>query len=135
MLTKIIYLSMFDPSFEESAEEYCQSAFVPQVLKKKIEAFNIPIKVTNAVLMMIEICTEGNPGVSQLMLKEIINTCYLKAGDTVDFDKFVRTYPMQFPLITNPDICSKYDKMWDAQKDEDGNNKCDTVEWWMECFN
>lgn len=117
-------------------DDYNSQSFTARVLRKKIEVFKIPIKVPDYLIMLIEMCTGGNPGVSQLMLKEIMSRVpNLQPDYEITPMDFSLTYPSSFPIMSeNPKWEEHFSKMWDAQKDENGQNKCDTRDWWMEVF-
>ena len=123
----LIYWSLnrevkYDPEFEKEC-------FIARVLRRKLEAFNIDLKVPDPLCGIIMICTGSNPGVSQLMLKEIM-TCNKKySGELTPLD-FSRTYPTSFPLMSKRKWEEHFEKEWDAQKDENGDNLCDTPDWW-----
>ena len=144
--------------------EYEQHSFIAKVLRKKLEVFKINVKLPDPLIMLIEICTESNPGISQLMLKEILTKVKSrkKLNPDVEYvitpDDFSLTYPNEFPVMDNSPSPSAglppfmkdawkslnpstsnweeyFHKAWDAQKDEnDGHNKCDTPEWWWEIY-
>ena len=114
--------------------EYQANSFIAKIIRKKFEAFQIPIKIPNLLLMLIEICTDSNPGVSQIMLKEVLSRIpNLEPDYQVMPTDFVRVYATEFPLMKNPKWEEYFSKLWDAQK-SDGNNLCDTRDWWMELF-
>ena len=117
----------FDP-------EYQANSFIAKIIRKKFEVFQIPIKIPDPLLMLSEICTDSNPGVSQIMLKEVLSRISsLELDYQVMPMDFVRVYATEFPLMRNPKWEEHFRKLWDAQK-SDGNNLCDTRDWWMELF-
>ena len=124
-----------DDSYYDGSSDYSKESFIARVLRKKLEVFNVPVKVPDELLMIIEVCTGGNPGISQLMLKEIIGKNCPK-DKVLTHEDFVRAFTMEFPVIS---VYPKWEKhfsgAWDKQKDENGNNLCDTPLWWLECFN
>lgn len=116
-------------------EDFNKQSFIAQILRKKMEAFNIKINIPDELIMLIEIATNSNPGVSQVMLHEILMSIRdLKEGYTIQPMDFARKYPDRFLMMDNPEDEEYFRKLWDAQKSPSGN-RCDTVEYWMECFN
>lgn len=116
-------------------EKYNAESFIAKILRKKMEVFQIPIKISDYLIILIELCTGGNPGVSQVMLKEIMSKVpNLTSGHEITPEDFVRVYGSEFPVMENsPKWEEHFSKLWDAQKN-DGNNMCDTRDWWMELF-
>lgn len=115
--------------------EYQKQAFIPQVLLKKFEAFEINIVMPEGFLMIIDMCTMGNPGISQLLVKEVIeNIPDLKPGHKITLEDFARVHSMSFPMLSDPKNMKKYEELWDAQKSPHGN-RVDTQEYWLEVFN
>ncbi len=125
----------FDGKDMEMSQEYNHSSFIAQVLRKKMEVFKIPVQLPDYLLAIIELCTQSNPGVSQVMLKEILAAIpNLQPGHKVTPEDFNRVYTADFPTMENPRWEKHFEKLWDAQKNSEGENLCDTVDWWMELF-
>lgn len=116
-------------------EKYNAESFIARILRKKIEVFQIPVKLSDYLIILIELCTGGNPGVSQVMLKEIMSKVpNLTPEYEIKPEDFARVYSIEFPVMENsPEWEEHFSKLWDAQK-SDGNNLCDTRDWWMELF-
>ena len=92
---------MFNPEYE-------QYSFIAKVLRKKLEVFKINVKLPDPLIMLIEICTESNPGISQLMLKEILMKVKSRGKSFCPDEEYVITpedfswtYPNEFPVINN----------------------------------
>jgi hypothetical protein len=114
--------------------EYAEQSFIVKMFRKKFEVFNIDIVLPEGSLMVIDICTSGNPGMSQVIVKEILeNIPNLKAGHTVTTEDFARVHAMRFPTLSDPRVMEKYEKLWIDQKSR-GNNRVDTPEYWLEIF-
>lgn len=119
----------------KSNEEYNSKSFIAKVLRKKMEVFEVPVNIPDHMLVLIELCTEGNPGIAQLMLKEVLSRIpNLKPDYTIQSTDFARVYCVDFPIVEIPQWREYFEKLWGAQKDSNGNNMCDTVEWWTEVF-
>ena len=109
--------------------------FITKLLLKKLEAFNIDIKLPPHLPAIIEVCTNCNPGLSQVMLKEILdNVNNLTEGYCITTDDFIRVYHNEFPVVDIDEWNEHFKKLWDKQKSPNGGNLCDTREWWMEVF-
>lgn len=116
-------------------EGYNSQSFIARVLRKKMEVFQIPVNIPDYLLILIELCTQGNPGVSQVMLKEVLSAVpNLQSGYEVKPSDFSRVYMAEFPSMESPRWEKHFQELWDAQKNSEGNNMCDTVDWWMELF-
>lgn len=114
--------------------------FISKMLRKKFEVFDINIVLPDMLLLILSICTDGNPGVTQVLVKEILESIKshkgpIPSGYVIDSMDFSLCYPMEFPILDAPGMYDKYLEIWDGQKYQTQfglNNKCDTVEWWKE---
>ena len=125
-----------DPNLksETGSARYLEVSSLAKILTKKMEVFQIPIKIPTEALVVIELCAEGNPGIAQLMLKQLIGKDRAPETSITPTD-FVREYQAAFPIVEQDNEWNhKFYKLWEAQKDPEGKNLCDTREWWMECF-
>jgi hypothetical protein len=95
---------------------------------------------------MLEYCFHGNPGMSQVIMKEFLNSIekrkpgQLQKGNyKFTSEDFGFAFPGSFPYLGDEKIAEKYLEKWDAQKDRTRShgftdNLCDTKEWWAEIF-
>ena len=114
--------------------DYEDSSCIAKMIRSKFKVLRIPLDIPDYLLAIIEMCTNYNPGVSQVMLKEILsNIKDLKQNYSITTEDFSRTYE-EFPIVDNPKWESHFNELWDKQKSSDGSNLCDTREWWMEVF-
>lgn len=119
-----------------------ETLFTSQVLLRKFDAFGIDIVLPDPLLIILYICTESNPGQVQIILKELLESIKerkgpIQPGYAVSSEDFSHCFATSFPIISIPHMEKKYRKLWDGQKREtqkafETDNKCDTVEWWME---
>lgn len=118
-------------------KEYNSTSFIAKVLRNKLKEFQVPIEIPDYLLILIELCTSSNPGISQVMLKEIMSHIPdLEPGYEIESSDFTRVYPSNYPIMDdNPKWEKHFEELWLAQKDKEGNNLCDTPEWWLEVFN
>lgn len=119
-------------------DEDIYEMFVPSILLDKFKAFNVNVVLPDMLLVIIDICTEGNPGLSQVILKDLLsniankfNERKIPSGYVIKTNDFSKCFPTEFPIISISNIYDKYIKMWDGQKNN-GGNLCDTVKWWKE---
>lgn len=134
LLTKLFIIWNMNPEYKED-KEYNSQSFIARIIRKKMEVFKIDVKIPDELLMIIEICTGSNPGVSQVMLHEIMSKITsLTEGYLITPNDFTRVYPNDFPCIDNPKWDDHFAKLWESQK-FNGSNLCDTPNWWKECFN
>lgn len=131
-----------DPSmsYREKDKEIIEHCFIAKVLLKKFEAFDIKIHLPVHLLLILSLCTNDNPGMVQVILKDLLLSIKKRKGPipegyVIKQMDFAFAFPTSFPFIDDPVIYDKYLKLWDGQKywkDEWEHNACDTVEWWKE---
>lgn len=114
------------------------------IVLDKLEKCGIDVVIPDMILMILDICCLGNPGVIQLMTKELLMDIKTRQGGSipkgyvVTADDFVNAYGDAFPLLSLPATEEKYHKLWEAQKKErlssnlESDNQCDIPEWWQE---
>lgn len=111
----------------------------------KIPSYGLKINTPDWFIWLLDICSNSNPGIIQLMYKEILESINklkfngngIPEGYTITPEDFSNCHPYEFPIIINPRINEKYSDLWDKQKISrdtsfSSDNKCDTVEYWME---
>ena len=112
-----------------------EESFICQVLSKRMEAFGLQVVVPDHLSCILEICTEGNPGLSLYMLSEILKNTHIQCLPyTIKAMDFTMTFPTAFPVLTE-NRYAEYQKKWDGQKyEKDGHllNRVDTPDFWKE---
>lgn len=139
---KMLSLTLFTSNVINNAgtqdfydEEYHNSSFIYKVLSKKLERFNIDVKVQDTVYMIIDICSQGNPLHAQLILWDILYKIKnLKPGYTVTYKDFVKTFPDYFPLLLYPNVKKEFEKRATELKLEDGGYPVDHKEFWNQIW-
>ena len=116
--------------------------FTSKMILKKFEVFNIDIVLPDPLLVMLYVCTEGNPGQFQIVLKDLLNHIkkrqgLIPKGYVITCMDFCLCFPMNYPITEIPEINDKYNKLWDEQKVKNNDslssdNLCDTIKWWKE---
>ena len=108
--------------------------FIYRILVKKLEAYDIDIKLPIEVTLLIDLCILSNPGLSQIVLKDILmrsdNVCtgYIVNSDDISYlDKILKEN------VTDEGLTEYYRQYWYDHK-INGMNGCDTKEWWLEVF-
>lgn len=107
------------------------------ILHNKLEWAGLQINVPDELYLLMSLCTQS-PGGIQVMMHEILEKIpNLKQGYTVTPMDFVRLYPMEFPICTEPKWSKHFEEIWDAQKIERSSpgasdNACDTREYWTD---
>lgn len=136
MCTQIFLAWKFSNKDWTVHDDEIMDGFIPKVLVKKMKAFCVDIILPDPLLLMIEVCTEGNPGQAQIVLKELLNNIVstkgkIKPGYIITLDDFVDCYPT-FPIIALDE--EGWRKKWDNQKGSNvyPGNLCDTPDWWLE---
>lgn len=104
---------------------------IARILRDKLKWSQTLVVVPDYLLLIIELASGGNPGISQVMLKEVLMSArplhYGARIKSSDFEK-VRH------IFESEDCDEYFYRKWDEQKFEGGGNKCDTTEWWREVF-
>jgi hypothetical protein len=124
-------------------DEELAKTFIYQVIHKKFDVFGIDVVLPDELLAIITICTNSNPGQSQIVLKYLLDDIKKRKGPipkgyVVTTEDFTFAFPTRFPILHEfKDLNEQFQKLWDAQKKEkthafDNDNKCDTPEWWLE---
>lgn len=124
-------------------DEELNNTFIFQMIRKKFDVFGIKIVLPDELLAIITICTNSNPGQSQILLKYLLDNIKSRIGAipegyVVTADDFTHAFTMRFPILHEfDDLNEKFRKLWDGQKKEkkkewESDNKCDTPEWWLE---
>jgi hypothetical protein len=138
--TALIKWVLGDRNPERKHNKDIEKLFTSQVLLKKLDAFGIDIFLPDALLVILYVCVEGNPGQVQIVLKELLNDIKkrkgpIPAGYIITADDFSLCFMRHFPIMEIPEVNKKFEKLWDEQKYWQGEyraNRCDTVEWWKE---
>ena len=119
-----------------------EEIFTSKILLKKFDAFDIDIVLPDMLLVILDICVEGNPGQVQIVLKDLLNHIKkthgpIPKGYVIKSWDFCECFANSFPFMDIPEINEKYRNLWDAQKKPNAkawetDNLCDTPEWWKE---
>lgn len=101
--------------------------FSCQILLKKLNYYNIPVKFkSNYGVAMLELLASGNPGAIQVLmisiLKKVDKSKWLELSCCDILMALGETFPTSTELLT----------LWDKQKDCEGFNNVDTLEYWVE---
>ena len=126
---------------KERNQEVYDSSFICKVIDNRMKTFNIDIHIPDHLIVLIDLCTGSNPGMSFMMLSEILEKIPdLKYGHLIQPDDFVRVYGSKFPILSMySDISDRLEKKWDMQKletpkDFDTDNQCDYKYYWTRFF-
>lgn len=124
-----------EPDFKAIIPEVHKESFICNVLSKRMEAFDLQITVPDYLSSILELCTEGNPGLSLYMLSEILKAAKIQSlPHTITSIDMALAFPMSFPILTSSRY-EEYQKKWDGQKyEEEGHilNSVDTPDFWKE---
>lgn len=139
-MAKNIPVKEFAPGIHKHDEEIVD-LFTSKMILKKFEVFNIDIVLPDMLLLMLYICTEGNPGMFQVILKDLLNHIKeeigpIPSGYVINVDDATKCFTAP-PILDIPEIQDKYCNLWQEQKGErqgslSSDNLCDTPEWWKE---
>lgn len=129
----------FAPGIYKHDEEITD-LFTSRMILKKFETFGINIVLPDMLLLMLYICTEGNPGMFQVILKDLLNHIKEKIGPipsgyVITVEDAANCFASP-PILDIPEIQDKYCNLWQEQKNVSASgisdNLCDTPEWWKE---
>ena len=136
-------LSTMTPDADAFANEMMEQSFVGKILKRKMKCMNCPIEISNTVYILLDICSGSNPGLSQIMLHDLLETARKRGYEKIDFTEFSLIHASEFPIVLkdNGDYTEyglEISRKWDEQKvrPEKGfsYNKVDTEKYWQEVF-
>lgn len=110
--------------------------FIPSILLKKFKVFNIDIVLPDELLILLTLCSDGNPGLVQAILMDLLESIKDKNGPIpkgyiITAYDFAFAFPMKFPIIKDKEIYNKYLEKFDREIKTPDGNLCDTPEWWL----
>jgi len=115
-----------------------ESDVISKIIHYRTKSFNVKIPLELGYI--ISVCSNGNPGMAIIiyytLLKSIVNRKgkIPRDGYIITSIDFSMSFPNSFPDMSIPSQCEKFEKLWDEQKDENGHNKVDTIEYWNRLF-
>lgn len=139
----LIAWSLNEDKYKDHHNQDLMNEFIPRMIKKKFEVFNIDIVIPDPLYVILMIGLDGNPGITQVVLKDLLISISERLGHKVPRGyiitpiDFAKAFPTNFPIIDIPSVADEYNKKWDEQKayNSDGSvygNKCDIHAWWLE---
>ena len=134
----------------EDNENDSPIAFFNVIVQTKLNIVGVKIKFNNISKIIFHLCSGGNPGFLQIIVKEFLmkfkKLYNLEEEHEISPLDFAYVYPNEFPIVSNN--VKEWEKKWDEQKitrdkaihifgkDEiPPDNKVDTVEYWTELIN
>lgn len=135
--------------FEDDGNDH-PLAFFNVIVQTKLNIAGVKIKFNNISKIIFHLCSGGNPGFLQIIVKEFL----MKLKELYNLEEereispldFAYVYPNEFPIVSNN--VKEWEKKWGEQKitrdkaiyilgkDEiPPDNKVDTVEYWKELIN
>ena len=111
---------------------------ISKIIYHRTKMFNV--KIPEEFGYLISACSNGNPGMAIIiyytMLKWIVDSKgkLPRDGYTITTDDFGHIYSFVFPDIEQTGMSEMFKRFWNEQKDERGNNKVDTIEYWEQFF-
>ena len=129
--------------YKNRDKEYLEESFIARILLKKFEVFDIKIHLPVYLLMILSLCTNENPGQTQIILKRLLTSIKdrkgpIPEGYVITTEDFSFCFQTSFPIMEIPAINETYRILWEQQKRQgkippmESDNLCDTVEWWKE---
>jgi hypothetical protein len=144
VFTLWVHKYLHDKDMNEHDDEIFDVLFTAKMIKKKFDAFCIDIVLPDYLIMLIDICIDSNPGLFQVVLKEILVNARsdgkpLPSKYVITPYDYLTTFDYKHPIIEIAEYKHKFEDLWDAQKVvEDAHptsrNKCDTKRWWLEAI-
>ena len=111
---------------------------IGKIIYYRTKEFNV--KIPSHLGYIIAVCSNGNPGMSIIIYYTLLENIVKrkgkipKTGYMITSEDFSMTFPAAFPDMSLNDQKNKFENLWDQQKDENGNNKVDTFEYWNKLF-
>lgn len=141
LVSKIFIMWNMDkePYDKEKVERVCKGMPIPEVIMQKMELVGLKLKLNQYFLMFLDICSRNSPGAAQVMLKDLLEdiACDKKLPRDYEINPndIMLWKPDRFPLLrVYKDEEEYYHNKWLEQKLDDGTNKVDTYEYWLELF-
>jgi hypothetical protein len=124
-------------------DEELEKAFIFCIIRKKFNSYGIKIVLPDELLAILTVCTNSNPGQSQILLKYLLNDIKQRKGPipegyVITVEDFAFAFQTRFPILHEyKDLYKKFEKLWDEQKKVNLSghgdyNMCDTPGWWLE---
>lgn len=109
-------------------------------IHSKLDMADMKIIVPDAVILLLLTLTDGNPGQSILLFKEILEGVVKRSGRKIRPGYVIQpmdvgtVWSSKWPFMQDKDINEKYHKKWLEQKKPRGpypetDNKCDMAQW------
>lgn len=110
--------------------------FIPAILLTKFTAFGVDIVLPDELLILLMLCSDGNPGLVQAILMDLLESIKDKNGPipkgyVISAYDFALAFPFEFPIIKDETILNKYVEKYDTKIKRRGYNLCDTPEFWL----
>lgn len=98
-----------------------EEVFTSAMILKKFDVFGIDIVLPDLLLLILDVCVEGKPGLFQVVLKDLLNNIKQRKGPIptgyiITAMDFAACFMMEFPITEIPHINDKYYKLWNEQK-------------------
>lgn len=137
ILTRLFIAWGLTPLEKQTFIDESEKDFISQIIYRRTMSFDI--KLPTDLAYIISLCSMGNPGIAIVMYHNILKGIKdtngpIPKGYVITISDFSRTYGSSFPNTEISTEREKMEKLWDAQKDERGNNKVDTIEYWSDLF-
>lgn len=125
LITKLCIMEVFGKCMTDD-----DLVFSSQVLKKKLEVFDLGVTFTNNALGVLSIVSRNSPGMIQIIALEVLKKN--KGIKVVGCEQVLGAFNDNYP-----DVMSKeYEEKWIKQKIVGGDLGCDnlvdTKEYWVE---
>lgn len=123
-------------------EPEIENLITSSIILDRIYRFDLNFIVPDPLLTIIYFCSEGNPGLAQMMFKDLFDSIRTKKNFKSDEEYLIKTedfidlWRNSFPYMEYESVAKKYLDMWDEQKNpnyvryENKENLCDTKDWW-----
>lgn len=111
---------------------------ISKIIWKRTERYGLKLPLECAY--MISIGSGGSPGIAIIMYYTLLERITKNRGTPIPRDyaitpeDFSMAFPMKFPDMEDPAQKEEWEKAWDNQKDENGHNNVDKVEYWDKLF-
>lgn len=111
-----------------------------RILRDKIDRTDIGKVIPDHLLICISFLSCGNPGMCQLLLKEVLLDNKSEVKRRIDTNTQLSTSGFKrwlerksvVPYMEVPEVFQEYGLIWEQQKLPDGSNAVDTLEYWHE---
>ena len=120
-------------------DEGIAEEFIPQVLRCRLQAAEVDIVLPDYLMLLIMVCTDGNPAQSLMILSDLLENIHgrigkIPAGYVITAEDFSYAFSI-WPIMEMKSVSDQYSQKWQKQKRKpmfawETDNSMDMAGWW-----